>query len=87
VQTSTHRLTSDLNGEMARLFAELGLEPDAGLKRALALNRRTMVSYGVSDASRVTLRRLAASATSGARVHNLLYAFANAGSGPALEIA
>lgn len=87
VQTSTQRLTSDLNGEMARLFAELEIEPDAGLKRALALNRRTMVSYGVSDDARIKLRRLAASATAGARVRDLLDAFVDAGSGPALEIA
>jgi hypothetical protein len=46
-----------------------------------------MVSYGVSDASRITLRRLAASTTAGARVRSLLGAFADAGSGPALEIA
>ena len=84
VETSTQRLSSDVDGEMARLFGELELEPDAGLKRALALNRRTMVSYGVSDDSRIKLRRLAASATSGARVRDLLDAFA--GSGTALEI-
>jgi len=87
VQTSTHRLTSDLNGEMVRLFAELKLDPDAGLMRALALNRRTMVSYGVSDDSRIQLRHLAARVTAGARVRNLLDAFGEAGSGPALEIA
>ncbi len=86
VQTSTARLTADLDGEMARLFAELELEPDAGLKRALELNRRTMVSYGVSDDARSKLRRLAASATAGARVRDVLDAFADAGSGPALEI-
>jgi hypothetical protein len=87
VQTSTQRLTADLNGEMARLFAELELEPDAGLKRALALNRRTMVSYGVSDDSRIKLRRLATGATAGPRVRDLIAACADAGNGPALEIA
>jgi hypothetical protein len=55
--------------------------------RALALNRRTMVSYGVSDDARIKLRRLAASATAGARVRDVLKGFADAGSGPALEIA
>ena len=87
VQTSTQRLTFDLNGELARLFAELELEPDAGLLRAPARNRRTMVSYGVSDDARIKLRRLAASATAGARVRDVLEAFADAGGGPALEIA
>lgn len=86
VQTSTQRLTSDLDGEMARLFAELQLEPDAGLLRALALNRRTMLSYGVSDDARIKLRRLAVDVTAGARVRDLLDAFADAGNGPALEI-
>ena len=87
VQTSTQRLTADLNGETARLFAELDLEPDAGLKRALALNRRTMVSYGVSDDSRIKLRRLATGATASPRVRDLIAACADAGNGPALEIA
>lgn len=86
VQTSTQRLTADLNGELARLFAELQLEPDAGLLRAVALNRRTMLSYGVSDGARSKLRRLAASATAGTRVRDLLEAFADAGGGPTLEI-
>jgi hypothetical protein len=86
VQTSTQRLTADLNGEMARLFAELELEPDAGLLRALALNRRTMVSYGVPDNARIKLRRLAADATAGARVRDVLEGFADAGGGKALEV-
>ncbi|HUI13317.1 MAG TPA: sulfotransferase [Xanthobacteraceae bacterium] len=86
VQTSTARLTADLNGEMARLFAELELEPDAGLLRAVARNRRTMLSYGVSDDARIKLRRLATGATADARVRDVLDAFADAGGGAALEI-
>jgi Sulfotransferase family len=87
VQTSTQRLTADLNGEVARLFSALDLQPDAGLLDALALNRRTMVSYGVSDNSRARLRRLAADVTDSAQVRNLLDALADAGNGPAFEIA
>jgi hypothetical protein len=86
-QIDTQRLTADLNGEIARLFAELELEPDAGLKRALALNRRTMMSYGVSDDSRIKLRRLATRATASPRVRDVIAACADAGNGPALEIA
>lgn len=80
-------LTADLNGEVARLFSALDLQPDAGLLDALALNRRTMVSYGVSDNSRARLRRLAADVTDSAQVRNLLDALPDAGNGPALEIA
>lgn len=81
VQTSTQRLTADLDGEMARLFAELALEPDAGLLRAIALNRRTMLSYGVSDDARIKLRRRAAEAIASERVRDVLDAFADAGGG------
>ena len=86
VQTSTARLSIDLDGEMARLFAELELDPDAGLLRAVARNRRTMLSYGVSDDARSKLRRCAAAATANARVCAVLDAFADLGGGPSLEV-
>lgn len=86
LQTSAARLTADLDGEIARLFRELELEPDAGLLRAIALNRRTMLSYGVSDNARIKLRRLATDATASARVRGVLEAFADAGRGKALEV-
>ena len=46
-----------------------------------------MVSYGVSDDSRIKLRRLATGATACPRVRDVLDAFADAGNGPALEVA
>jgi hypothetical protein len=63
----------------SRAIASAGDNSDAALLRQ-AHDR------GQRDEAKAS-RRLAASATSGARVRNLLYAFANAGSGPALEIA
>lgn len=86
VQTSPHRLTIDLKGEMARLFAELGLRPDAGLLAALALNRRTMVSYGVGDETRAKLRHLAAEVADSARIRDLLRRLTDVGAGLALDI-
>jgi len=87
VQTSLHRLKSDLKGEISRVFSELGLRPDAGLLNAVALNRRTMVSYGVSPPIRSELQRLAASATDCVRVRNILDAFADVAPGLSVEIA
>jgi hypothetical protein len=87
VQTSPHRLTANLKGEMARLLSELRLRPDAGLRTALALNRRTMVSYGVTDDFRIKLRRLATSAVDCARVRDVLRGLADAGADAAVEIA
>jgi hypothetical protein len=79
VQTSERMLTYDAALEMAQLFEKLGLQGDENSVNALMCNRRTMVSYGVSDERRAELRRIAMDITDCMRVRYIMDAYQDAG--------
>jgi hypothetical protein len=80
VQATERMLAYDTRREMIRLFEELGLRADEGLLDALIRNRRTMVSYSITERSRAELACLAAAVTDCIRVRYVMDAFRDAGS-------